>query len=125
MNLLQPAINLGLLESTFWEMTPAEVERFSKGAVWRLQSQAQFDYSLANLIGISVGRIMGGNNYPTIEEVYPDLFQEQLTAQNKELKEQKEEEIRMTNSKNRFMEFALKHNAKMKKGVENKIDYDD
>ena len=106
-------------------MTPAEVERFSKGAVWRLQSQAQFDYSLANLIGISVGRIMGGNNYPTIEEVYPDLFQEQLTAQNKELKEQKEEEIRMMNSKNRFMEFALKHNAKMKKGVENKIDYDD
>lgn len=118
MALLQPSINLGLLERDFWDMTPGEVERYSKGAVWRLQSQAQFDYSLANLIGVSVGRIMGGGEYPSIYEVYPELFQEEIEAAEKQ---RKEEEEAMEKSRNRFLEFALKHNAKMKKkGAENK-----
>lgn len=40
MAMLQPAINLGLDEERFWEMTVAEVERYTDGAIWRLKSQA-------------------------------------------------------------------------------------
>ena len=113
---LQPCINLGLSEFDFWEMTLAEIERWNEGAVWRLKRQAQFDYSLADLIGISVSRtINSGTTFPTIFEVYPDIFDKERLE---EQKRQAEEEIRMTNSQNRFMEFALKHNAKMRKGVE-------
>lgn len=113
---LQPSINLGLSEFDFWNMTVAEIERFSEGAVWRLKRQAQFDYSLADLIGISVSRtINSGTTFPTIMEVYPDLFEKERIEEEQKLRE---EEIRMTNSANRFMEFALKHNAKMRKEVE-------
>lgn len=80
------------------------------GAVWRMRSQAQFDYSLANLIGISVARIMSNDvEYPAIEKVYPDLFEAVV-----EDSEQAQEEIATQNSINHFMEFALKHNAKMR-----------
>jgi hypothetical protein len=91
-------------------MTVAEIERYLQGAVWRMKNQAQFDYTLANLIGVSVGRIVdGGNDFPSLEEVYPDLFEEEI--KNKPT----EEEVNMTNSTNRFLEFALKHNAKLEK----------
>ena len=84
-------------------MTVAEIERYLQGAVWRMKNQAHFDYTLANLIGVSVGRIVGGGND------FPDLFEEEI--KNKPT----EEEVNMTNSTNRFLEFALKHNAKLEK----------
>ena len=81
--------------------------------MWRLKSRAQFDYALADLIGVSVARIMSSDmKYPTIEEVYPHLFSEEL--QKKEEAEQRDEA-----SANRFIQFALQHNAKMRQGVEN------
>ncbi len=108
MNLLQPAINLGLDEEKFWEMTVAEIQRYMDGAIWRYKTRAQFDYILADLTGVSMARIFASNaEFPSIDEVYPTLFE-------KEAKEKREEEIRITNSANRFMEFALKHNAKVK-----------
>jgi hypothetical protein len=109
--LLQPAINVGLLEHDFWDMTKAEVERYLEGAVWRMKQKAQFDYSLAELIGVSVARIMdSGCKFPELYEVYPHLFES-------EIKEQEEIQTTTTNSINNFMAFAMKHNAKMK-GVE-------
>lgn len=98
-------------------MTVAEVQRYLDGANWRYKIQAQFDYTLANLIGISVGRLIAtGATFPEIEDVYPTLF----PKDSEEVKAQKDEEERLRNSQNRFLEFALKHNAKMKKGVETK-----
>lgn len=112
MKLLQPSINLGLEESKFWEMTMAEVDRFIKGATWRMKTQAQFDYMLANLIGVSVARIVSKEaEFPSIEKVYPTLFEEELK---KAEKQEKEEDIAITNSKNRFLEFALQHNARIR-----------
>lgn len=100
-------------------MTGAEIERYTKGAVWRLQQQANFDYSLANLIGVSTARILSSDvEFPAIEDVYPDLFQEELKKKAEEAKAEKEREAAMTNSTNRFLAFALAHNAKMKKGVD-------
>lgn len=115
--LLQPAINLGLSEFDFWNMTKAEIERYMEGAIWRMKSKAQFDYCLADLIGVSVARVMSNEvEYPAIEQVYPALFEKVA----EEVKQQLEEELRIEDSKNRFMEFALKHNAKIREGVENK-----
>ena len=72
---LQPAINLGLDEFKFWEMTVAEVSRWEEGAMWRLKSKAQFDYVLADLIGISSARMMSDDvKYPSLEDAYPNLF---------------------------------------------------
>lgn len=93
-------------------MTVAEIQRYMEGAVWRMRSQAQFDYTLANLVGISCARIMSnGVQMPPIEEAYPNLFEEEKA-------EEVIEDKRMEDSKNRFLEFALRHNARMKKGVE-------
>lgn len=113
-NMLQPAINLGLAESDFWEMTKAEVERYMEGAVWRIKSKAQLDYVLADLIGMSIGRMLDSKNtFPTIEKAYPTLFSE-------EDKKAAEEEARTVNSVNSFLAFAQRHNAKLNKGVENR-----
>lgn len=115
--LLQPAINMGLSEFDFWNMTKAEIERYLEGAIWRMRSKAQFDYCLADLIGISVARVMSNDvTYPPIEQIYPNLFDQDIKAE----KERLEEELRIEDSTNRFMEFALKHNAKIREGVENK-----
>ena len=93
-------------------MTLAEVVRWEKGAIFRLKSKAQFDYILADLIGISVvSKFSDKIEYPTIEKAYSGLFDEQKEEHNNE-------EIIAQNNVNRFMEFALKHNAMMKKGEE-------
>ena len=93
-------------------MTLAEVVRWEKGAIFRLKAKAQFDYILADLIGISVGSKFSDKiEYPTIEKAYSGLFDEQK-------EEHDNEEIIAQNNVNRFMEFALKHNAMMKKGEE-------
>ena len=113
LSLLQPAINMGLSEFDFWEMTKAEVERYLEGAIWRLKTRAQFDYSLADLFGASVARLFDSNaEFPTLYKAYPNLFDEE------EKPEAEQEEIATTNSINNFLAFAMEHNAKMRKGVE-------
>jgi hypothetical protein len=99
-------------------MTKAEVERYLEGAVWRMKQQAQFDYSLANLIGASVARVLDSKNkFPELYDVYPGLFEE-------EIKEREQVDTVTTNSMNNFMAFAMAHNAKVKnKGVED-VNYD-
>ena len=93
-------------------MTKIEVERYLQGAVWRLKQQAQFDYSLAELFGISVARVLDSSvKYPEIHEIYPALFEE-------EAKEITEIDTATTNSMNNFLAFAMKHNAKLREGVE-------
>lgn len=118
MQLLQPALNVGLAESDFWDMTKAEVERYMEGAVWRLRMQAQFDYKLADLIGVSVARLLDKDvNMPGIKEAYAAIFDEE----SEEEKQAKQQEANMENSINRFLAFAQQHNARHK-GVENSID---
>ena len=93
-------------------MTVAEIIRYTEGAVWRFRARAQFDYTLADLIGVSVARILASDvKYPTIEEVYPMLFETQ--------EEEKQVELAIETSKNRFLQFALQHNARMRQGDDN------
>ena len=113
--LLQPAINLGLDESDFWDMTIAELGRWIDGATWRMKNKARFDYQLADLIGISMSRLISeGADFPNIEEVYPNLFE---AEKDKEEQPIVKDDI-MTISQNRFLAFAQAHNARMQKGVE-------
>ena len=99
-------------------MTLAEVERFLKGAEYRMKLRAQFDYSLANLIGVSVSRLFDNSgSFPAIADVYPNLFEDEKPTEADDV------EIATTNSINNFLAFAMKHNAKMK-GVETE-NYDD
>ena len=110
---LQPAINLGLEESKFWDMTLAEIIRFEDGAMWRMQMQAHYHHTLANLIGISTARVMSSDvEYPSITEAYPHLFEKEIAE---EKKVEQEREVATQNSINRFMEFALRHNSKIGK----------
>lgn len=95
-------------------MTLAEVERYCEGATWRLKQKAQFDYSLADLIGASIGRLLDSEvQYPTIYDVYPHLFEDDKPTP----EEEQESDIATTNSINNFLAFAMAHNAKLK-GVE-------
>lgn len=120
MKLLQPAINCGLAESDFWDMTKAEIERYMEGAAWRIKMRAQFDYKLADLLSFSVARVISENvHFPTLQEAYPDMFDEDTKQQEEKIKEAK-----MESSINNFLAFAQKHNAKISKGVETKK-YDD
>lgn len=94
-------------------MTIAEVARWQEGAMWRLKSKAQFDYILADLIGISAGRMASNDvKYPALEDAYPDLFND------KEKKEEHDDAEIATNNINRFLQFAMAHNAAMTKGGE-------
>jgi hypothetical protein len=113
--LLQPCINFGLEESKFWDMTVAELQRYIDGAMWRYKQKASLDYALANLIGISNARLMSSDvDYPTLEKAYPSLFADELSQAEAE---RIAEEKAIQNSTNRFLEFARKHNTKIRREV--------
>lgn len=86
-----------------------------EGAQYQMRLKAQMDYMLGNLIGISIARVVSKDaKYPPIEEVYPTLFE----APSQEEVQKAEEEKLVTNSTNRFLEFAMKHNANFNKNKE-------
>lgn len=96
-------------------MTVVEIERYCEGATWRMKQQAQFDYSLANLIGLSVSRLFDNNSqFPSIEDAYPNLFEEEL------IEKQKEDQATQK-SVNNFMAFAMAINAKVKGDEDDKL----
>lgn len=79
------------------------------------KKKAEFDYALAQLIGINISRVLGSKaELPLLPEVYPLLFEEEL-KEAEEMKARRASEL----SALRFMEFANAHNKKLKKGVGN------
>jgi hypothetical protein len=109
---LETALDFGIAERDFWEMTFAELNRAfeSKKRLNKIQEQKQasFDYILADLIGKSVARVYNSaNKLPKLNEAYPSLFDD------KEIKE-KEQERKNNLSALRFKQFALAHNTKFK-----------
>lgn len=108
------ALDWGIFEADFWNMTLAELERLFKSKQrmqkQKAQEQAYFDYTLADLIGISVGRIYNkSTKMPPIEEVYPHIFD---AKQIQEEKQQKQDEL----SAARFKQFAQAFNKKFEEG---------
>jgi hypothetical protein len=115
MKWLDSALDMGISEYEFWEMTLAELTRAmqSKNRVKKMQAQEQatFDYILADLIGRSIGRIYSSSTtIPEISAVYPSLFD------SKDIEEKKAEK-KAELSALRFKQFANSFNAKYKGGA--------
>lgn len=112
---LEIALDYGISEWDFWDMTIAELDRAiqSKKRVKRIEQQekATFDYALADLIGRSVSRIYSSaNKMPEISEVYPTLFDNEEIQ---EAKQAKKDQL----SALRFRQFAQAYNKRISKEV--------
>lgn len=115
---LDNALDYGISEQDFWNMTFAEIKRAiaSKVRINKIQAQerASFDYILADLIGKSIARIHaedGVEIFPRLEDAYPTLFDDLPQVQEREdkLAEAKDELSAL-----RFRLFATSHNEKLK-----------
>jgi hypothetical protein len=108
---LETALDYGIKEIEFWEMTVAELERSiaSKQRVDKIREKekAAHNYILASLIGKNIMSVMSNNSIPTIEEIYPSLFDDEIQAR-KEEKEAQQTELSII----RLKQFAKFHNAK-------------
>lgn len=109
---LDSALDYGIAEWDFWEMTIAELDRAiaSKRRMEKLRAQekASFDYILADLIGRSISRIHSSSNkMPEISEAYPSLF---VASELQEKQQEKKAEL----SALRFKQFAASYNKKFK-----------
>ena len=112
--MLDTALDYGITEFDFWEMTFAEIERAvnSKVRVSKRQAQekATYDYILANLIAKGVAKVLDSKNtYPAIEEAYPGIFDDVIAEKQAKIEEQK-----MNLSALRFKQFAQSYNSKLK-----------
>ena len=114
---LDTALDFGISEAEFWDMTFGELERLitSKRRMEKLRAQekASFDYLLADLIGYSIARTQSSaNKMPEIGEVYPTLFD---STEIQEKKQQRKAEL----SALRFKQFANSYNDRFNKEVAN------
>lgn len=114
---LDTCLDYGITENDFWNMTFGELERLllSKKRIEKqqLQEKASFDYILADIVGKSMARLYSSNNnIPSIEEVYPSLFD---SVEIQEQKQEKKDEV----SAIRFKQFAQSFNKKFRGGVNN------
>lgn len=114
---LEVALDYGIDETNYWNMTLAEVIRAieSKKRQQKLQAQerASYDYILADLIGRSVSRIYSNSTrLPQIYEVYPTLFD---GVEMEEQKQQKQMEISAIRFKLFAQSFNKKHNMEVAK----------
>lgn len=117
---LDAALDIGITEHDFWNMTLAEFDRLvsSRKRVQErdAKEKATMDYILGDLIGRSIARIYNSSaTYPEIYEVYPSIFE-------KELIEQAKFEKRMELSALNFEQFAESFNKSFaeREGKDNK-----
>lgn len=111
---LSNALDAGISEFDFWNMTFAEIERkiesYNRTYSAKQKEQATFDYVLADLIGRSVARVYNSaNKMPALYEAYPSLF-------NKEAEEERIQIEKDKLSAARFRQFAQFMNKKFEEG---------
>lgn len=112
MDALNDALDCGLSEQAFWDMSFDEIHRYKESYKRRYRAETKrtisYLYNLADMTALSVARIHNSNAvYPPIDELYPDLFAEDNLAQARLDKEQQL-------SVERFLQFAQIHNKKLK-----------
>lgn len=108
--MLDNALDSGISEQDFWNMTFAELDRLiaSKQRQHKLEAKerATFDYIHAQLVGRALAANMASEaTYPPIEDVYSSLF---LDAE----KIQEKHEQKQSLSALRFIQFAESFNRK-------------
>ena len=110
---LEAALDMEITELEFWQMTIAEVNRAikAKARVQRVKARekAAFDYILAQLItkGVNIA-FNGKGDFPTFNEVYESLLEEEKKEENKEKKQELITEL----STLRFKMFAQSFNKR-------------
>ena len=112
---LDSALDYGISEEDFWNMTLAELERAfaSKKRMQKFEAQerAGFDYILADLIGRSIARVYNSSNkLPDIQEAYPTLFDSKQVEQQKAAKKAELSALR-------FKQFAQSFNKRFTGGA--------
>lgn len=112
--MLDNALDYGITEADFWDMTIAEIHRAvnSKARIIKKEAQerAIYDYIQAKLIVKGVAKVLGDKaNYPTLEEAYPGVFDDVI-----EESKAKAQEHKMKLSALRFKQFAQSYNNKYK-----------
>lgn len=115
-NWLEIALDFGISERDFWDMTLAELDRLihSKLRVKKIQDQerASFDYILASLIGKHFARCYSSSvRIPDISDAYVGLFDKE------ELQEQQQEKIDELSAL-RFKQFAQAYTKRQEVGKE-------
>lgn len=106
--MLPIALQCGIGIFDFWDMTYGEItmtiKAFNDKEINRLKEKAIMDYQLANIIGLSVARLMDKNaKYPEIEKVYPSLF---------DVPKDKPVQVDWRIAKERLMKYTDAHNRK-------------
>lgn len=117
---LDAALDWGISECEFWDMTLAEIQRLlaskRRALLVQQKEKATFDYILADLIGRSVSRIYSSSSrMPEINKAYPSLFN---SDEVEEAIQKKKDEI----SAIRFKQFAENFNKKFKQPKEQEVD---
>lgn len=116
--MLDNALDYGISEAEFWDMTFAELDRLvvSKKRMekYRSQERATYDYLLAALIGRAFSAGMDNKvTFPEIYEAYPSLF-------NREERENQKQEQNDQLSALRFKQFAQSYNKRFKEVANDK-----
>lgn len=116
--MLDNALDYGISEKEFWEMTFAELDRLvasrQRMDKHRAKEKATYDYILAIMIGRAFAAGMDNKaTFPEIHEVYPALF----SAQEREI--QKREQSNQLSAL-RFKQFAHSYNKKFKEVANDK-----
>lgn len=111
---LNNALDCGISEFDFWNMTFAEINRaiesHNRLHIIEEKRKATCDYILADLIGRSVSRIYNSaNKLPALYEAYPSLFE-------KEVEEERIQKQKDAMSAARFRQFAQLTNKRFKEG---------
>lgn len=111
--MLDNALDYGLSELDFWNMTIGELDRFIKSKQRqeknRAKERAVFDYTLSVLFG----RAMGSDEqhpFPSLYDSYPSVFADEIEAHERALQEQQDKLSAL-----RFIQFAESFNQKFKK----------
>lgn len=111
--MLDNALDCGVSEIEFWDMTIGELDRLIKSKQRqdknRAKERAVLDYTLAVL----VGRAMSADEqhpFPELYDAYPGVFAEEIEANQKALQEQHDNLSAL-----RFIQFAESFNQKFNK----------
>lgn len=111
--MLDNALDCGISEVEFWDMTIGELDRLIKSKQRcdknKAKEKAMFDYTLA----ILVGRAMSTDEqhpFPELYEAYPGVFVEEIEENQKTLQEQHDNLSAL-----RFIQFAESFNQKFNK----------
>lgn len=105
-------LDYGISEFDFWNMTLREIENSinSKQRVRKMEAQerATYDYIHSTLIIKGVGIALGSKeDFPTVEQAYPGIFEDLVEKKHDELQQKKDELSAL-----RFRQFAQSYNKR-------------